>query len=105
MPALMEFLSSKAVMQHLTQNERRRVVRTLQNGSIWLSIARQLNVSQSVISRLWNCHQQIGNVTSLPCSGPPHSTTQWQDNLLVTNASRDQTHNATQLQQQLSRFS
>ena len=40
-----------------------------------MKVARQFNVSQSVISKPWNCHQQIGNVTDLPSSGCPRSTT------------------------------
>ena len=102
-PTLMEFLSSKAVMQRLTENERWRAIGLLQNGSIRPSVARQFNVSQSVISRLWNCYQQTENVTGLPHSGCPHSTTRHQGHLLVTNALRDWTQNACQLQQQFFR--
>ena len=74
-PTLMEVLSSKAVMRRLTGNERLRATGMLQNGSIQLNVARQLNVSLSVISRLWNRHQQTGNVTDLHYSGRPRSTT------------------------------
>ena len=42
---MMQFLSSKAVMPHLTENERWRAIGMLQNGSIQLNIARQFNVS------------------------------------------------------------
>ena len=52
------------------------------------------------ISRLWNRHQLTGNVTDLPRSGRPRST-QRQDHLFVTNALRDGTQTAAQLQQQL----
>ena len=51
----------------------------LQDGSIQLNVARQFNVSQSVISRLWNHYQQTGNVTDLPRGGRPRSTTPRQD--------------------------
>ena len=84
-PTLMEFLSSKAVTQRLTENERWKAIGMLQTGSIQLNNVRQFNVSQSVISRLWNHHQQTRNVTDLPCSGLC-STTQRQDHQLVTNA-------------------
>ena len=47
----MEFPSSKAVMQRLTENENGRAMRLLQNGSIRLNIARQLNVSRAVKRR------------------------------------------------------
>ena len=69
----------------------------LQNGSIQLNVARQFNVAESVISRLWNHHQKTGHVTDLPRSGRPRSTTQRQDHLLVTHALRDRTQNASQL--------
>ena len=51
----------------------------LQDGSIQLNVARLFNVSQSVISRLWNHHQQTGNVTDLPRGGRRRSTTPRQD--------------------------
>ena len=44
---LMEFLSSKAVMQRLTENERRRAIGMLQNSGIQTNVARQFNVSRS----------------------------------------------------------
>ena len=72
----------------------------LKNGSIQLNVARQFNVAQYVISRLWNRHQQTGNVTDFPPSGRPRSTTRRQDHLPVTNALGGQISNATQLQQQ-----
>ena len=97
----MVFLSSKAVIQRLTENERWRATGVLQNGSNQLAVRRQFNMSQPVISGLWNCHQHVGNVTDLPCSGRPHSTTPHQDHLLVTNALKDRTQSATQLQRQL----
>ena len=59
----------------------------LQNGSIQLNIFMQFNMSQSVISRLWNCHQQTGNVTDLPRCGRPRSTTQRPKFVLPLNAS------------------
>ena len=97
----MEFLSSKAVMQRLTKNERWRAPGMLPNGSERLNVAKHFTLSQSVISGLCNSHQQTGNVTELSCSGRPHSTTPHQDHLLVTNALKDRTQSATQLQRQL----
>ena len=43
--------------------------------SVHLNVARQFNVSQYVVSRLRNRHQQTENVTDLPRSGRPRSTT------------------------------
>ena len=62
-------------MQRLTENERGRVIGMLQNGSVQLKVALQSNVSQSVIGRLWNRHQQTENVTDLPHSWRPRSIT------------------------------
>ena len=67
-PTLIEFLSSKAVCSVLTENERWRAIGMLQNGSIQVNVARQFNVSQSVISRLRNRNQQTETVTDLPPS-------------------------------------
>ena len=59
----MEFLSSQAVKQRLTENERWRAIGMMQNGSTQLNVARQFDLSQSGINRLWNCHQQTEHVT------------------------------------------
>ena len=82
--ALMEFLSSKAVMWRLTENERWRVIGMPQNGRIQLSVVRQFNLSQSVIRRQRNCTQQTGNVTELPRSARPCFTTRDTLNCLAT---------------------
>ena len=80
-PKLTECLSSKAVLQHLTKNESWIAMGMLQNGSIQQNVARHFSVSQSVISRLWNCHQQTGNVTDFPHSGHLRSTTAYMYNI------------------------
>ena len=79
-PTMMEFLHSKTVLQRLTENERWRAIGMVQNGNIQLNVAGLSNVSQSIVSRLWNRYQQ---------SGRPYSITQRRDHLLVTNALRD----------------
>ena len=81
---MMEFLHSKTVLQRLTENERWRAIGMVQNGNIQLNVAGLINVSQSIVSRLWNRYQQ---------SGRPYSITQRQDHLLVTNALRDRIQN------------
>ena len=57
------------------------------NSSIQHNVTRQFNLSQSVISRLWSRHRQPGNVTDLPCSGRPRSTTRDTLNCLATLSS------------------
>ena len=70
------------------------VIGMLQNFTIQLNVARQFNVSKSVIIRLWNRHQQICPVVgvNVPQSNASH--------LLVTYALSYRTRNETQLQQQ-----
>ena len=68
-PTLKEFLSALAVVQRLTGNERWRTIGMLKNSSMLLSVARQFNVPQSVISRPWNHNWPTRNVTDLPRSG------------------------------------
>ena len=88
-------------MRRLHENQRYLAIGLLQGGSTQADVARQLNVSQSVISRLWNCHQQTGNVTDIHRVSHPHATNRQQDRLLVTSALRNRHRNATQLQRQL----
>ena len=88
-------------MRRLPENQRWLAIGLLQGGNTQADVARQLNVSQSVISRLWNRHQQTGNVTDIHRAGRPRATTRQQDRLLVTSALRDRHQNATQLQRRL----
>ena len=48
--------------RHLTGNEAAQAVGMLQAGKVQRAIAGHFNVSQSVISRLWNRFQYNGNV-------------------------------------------
>ena len=88
-------------MRRLPENQRWLAIGLLQGGSTQADVARQLNVSQSVISRLWSRHQQAGNVTDIHRVGRPRATTRQQDRLLVTSALRNRNQNATQLQRRL----
>ena len=87
-------------MRRLPENQRWLAIGLLQGGSTQADVAR-LNVSQSAISRLWNRHQQTGNVTDIHRDGRPRATTRQQDRLLVTSALRNRHQNATQLQRRL----
>ena len=88
-------------MRRLPENQRWLAIGLLQGGSTQADVARQLNVSQSVISRLWNHQQQTGNVTDIHRVGRPRATTRQQDRLLVTSVLRNRHQNATQLQRRL----
>jgi hypothetical protein len=56
---------------HLTGNEAAQAVSMLQAGQVQRAVAGHFNVSQSVISRLWNRFQHTGNVAERPRSGRP----------------------------------
>lgn len=88
-------------MERLTEQQRWIGIGMLQTGSRQVDVARNLNVSQSVVSRLWNRYQNFRTVADLPRTGRPRVTTRRQDQLLVTQALRTRTLNATQLQQHL----
>ena len=85
-------------MRRLPENQRWLAIGLLKGGNTQADVARQLNVSQSVISQLWNRHQQTGNVTDIHRVGCLRATTWQQDRLLVTSALRNRHQNATQLQ-------
>jgi transposase len=58
----------------------------LQFGKLKRTVAAHFNVSQSVISRLWNQFQHTGFVAKRPRSGRPRSTAARQDHHLVNMA-------------------
>ena len=88
-------------VRRLPENQRWLAIGLLQGGSTQADVARQLNVSQSVISRLSNRHQQAGNVTDIHRVDRPRATTRQQVRLLITSALRNRHQNATQLQRRL----
>ena len=66
-----------------------------------LKIRRCLNVSQSVISRLWRRFQDTGDVRRMPVHGRPRVTTPQQDRYLNITARRHRTLPARQLSSEL----
>ena len=56
-----------------------RAIAWLQDGATQWNIPQRLNVSQSIIGRLWIRFLDMGNVASRPRSGRPRSTTQRED--------------------------
>ena len=61
--------------RHITGNEAAHAVGMLQAGQVQRAIAGHFNVSQSVISRLWNRFQHTGNVAERSRSDRPRKTT------------------------------
>ena len=54
---------------HLTGVEAAQAVGMVHSGVVQRTVAAHFNVSQSAISRLWNCFHQTGVVAELPRSG------------------------------------
>ena len=78
-----------------------RIIGRLENGQSQTEVSRELNVPQSVISRLWRRFQDEGNVTRRPIQGRPRVTTVRQDRYLQLTAKRQKTLPARQLSNQL----
>ena len=77
----------------------------LQVDTRQVAVARAMNVSQSVISRLWSRHRATGSVQDRPRSaaGRPRATTQAQDRFIRTIALRNRLVTANQIRSPLQR--
>ena len=69
--------------RQLSNADRGRGIAWLQDGATQRNVAQRLNVSQSVIGRLWIRFLDTGNVTNRPRSGRPQSTTEREDRYLT----------------------
>ena len=74
-----------------------RAIGLLQAGQTQRQVAGQLNISQSVVSRLWNRFQQTGNVSERSRFGRPRCTTARQDRYLGNLARRQRFQSALRL--------
>ncbi|GFT93481.1 HTH_Tnp_Tc3_2 domain-containing protein [Trichonephila clavipes] len=54
--------------------------------------ARRLNVSRSVVQRLWDQYQSEDSVSRRPVPGRPRATTPAEDRFLALSARRRRTH-------------
>ena len=70
-----DFGTFQAMRRHLTGVEAAQAVGMVQSGVVQRTVAAHFNVSQSVISRLWNRFHQTGVVAERPRSDRPRSTT------------------------------
>jgi transposase len=82
---------------HLRGNEAAQAVGMLQAGQVHRAVAGHFNVSQSIISRLWNRFQHTGNVAERPRSGRPRKTTVFQDRYRFNMAKRQRFQSAVRL--------
>jgi transposase len=90
-------LTFHMMRRHLTGNEAAQAVGMIQAGQVQRAVAGQFNISQSVISRLWNGFQHTGNVAERPRSGRPRKTTMRQDRYLSNMAKRQRFQCAVRL--------
>uniref|UniRef100_A0A3Q1D2I3 HTH cro/C1-type domain-containing protein n=1 Tax=Amphiprion ocellaris TaxID=80972 RepID=A0A3Q1D2I3_AMPOC len=84
--------------RHLTDVQRHLAIARLQVGRSQSDVARELGVSQSVISRLAARHRTTGSVGDRPRSGAPQVMDRNDDQYLRTYALRHRYATATQLQ-------
>lgn len=87
--------------RQLSTADRGRAIAWLQDGVTQRNVAQRLDVSQSVIGRLWTRFLDTGNVTNRPRSGRPRSTTQREDRYLTNCALRQRRVTARQLSNHL----
>ena len=74
--------------RHLSQNERQRALGYLLAGQTQRHVAAEFNVSQSVISRLWQLYLDTGDVQRRQGQGRLRVTTEAQDRRLCLMARR-----------------
>ena len=77
--------------------EMNRGVGMLESGVSQRCVAGILNVSQSVVSRMWNRHPTHGNSLHRHGGGRDRATTQRQDRFLLIQSRRQRFLNATRL--------
>ena len=90
-------MADRRLRHHLSQDEMNRGIGMLHSGSSQRHVANVLNVSQSVVSRMWNRFITTGNVRHLHAGGRGRSTNEVQDRFLVVQARRHRFDNATTL--------
>ena len=81
----------------LSPEEMNRGVRILESGVSQRRVAGILNVSQSVVSRMWNRHLTHGNPSHRRGGGRDRATTQRQDRFLLIQSRRQRVLYATRL--------
>lgn len=86
------------VRRHLNPPEVARAVQMIQDGHSQRNVARTLDVSQSVIARLWARYQETGQYTRRPGQGRSRCTTNADDRYIRLMALRNRRGTATRLQ-------
>ncbi|GFY14258.1 transposable element Tcb2 transposase [Trichonephila clavipes] len=94
-------MSTMSQRSHLTDSEPWRVVGRLEGGQTQTEVEKAIDVSQNVISRIWNRFLETGSAGGRPGQGRRLATTPNEDRYLVLTARRHRNMNATLLQQHL----
>ena len=84
----------------LTTEELARAMGMLECGSSQRRVANVFGVSQSVITRAWNCFQTYGSATQRHAGGRQRATTPREDRFRVVQATRHPFVNATTLRKE-----
>lgn len=88
-------------MRHLNETEVVRVVVAVENGTSIRQVARNFNVSPSVIHRVWNRYLETGEYKRRIGQGRKRKTNRIQDRFLVLSSLRTRTSTAKDLQVRL----
>ncbi|GFY22485.1 transposable element Tcb2 transposase [Trichonephila clavipes] len=91
-------MSTMSQQSHLTDSEAWRVVGRLEGVQTQAEVAQAIEVSQRVISRIWDLFLETGSA-GRPGQGRRRATTPNEDRYLVLTARRHRNMNATLLQQ------
>ncbi|GFU81156.1 transposable element Tcb2 transposase [Trichonephila clavipes] len=94
-------MSTMSQQSHLTDSEAWIVVGRLEGGQTQAEVAQAIEVSQSVISMIWNRFLETGSAGRRPGQGRRRATMPNEDRYLVLTAQRHRNMNATLLQQHI----
>ncbi|GFT95237.1 transposable element Tcb2 transposase [Trichonephila clavipes] len=83
--------------RRLPNSLRWRAVGWMEMGLSQADVARRLNVSRSVVQRLWDQYQSEDSVSRRPVLGRPRATTPAEDRFLALSARRRRTTTVPQL--------
>ncbi|GFT87165.1 uncharacterized protein TNCV_3473971 [Trichonephila clavipes] len=86
-----------SLRRRLPNSLRWRAVGWMEMGLSQADVARRLNVSRSVVQRLWDQYQSEDSVSRRPVPGRPRATTPAEDRFLALSARRRRTTTVPQL--------
>lgn len=95
------FLGEMSEHHRLDDGMRWRIVGRIEAGQSQAQVARELDITPSVISNLWSQFKTSGTVCRRPGQGRPRASTANDDRYLVVSAKRQRTATPTQLSRDL----